>query len=107
MAIFVSLVGGYVLKQKYSAYKAESKLQDIETKIAKTKVLAAKQVAEARADSKEIEASIELDTLRELQKEKIVVLKEMDEIAKVIKETQDKTTRLQSRTRGPKVSIDI
>jgi len=47
MAIVVALIGGYVVKQKYTAYKAEDKLKTLEKDIAKYNVIVAKQIAKA------------------------------------------------------------
>jgi predicted nucleic acid-binding Zn-ribbon protein len=76
--------GVYVVKQKYNAYQAESKLKDIENKIAKTNVVIAKETAKAKAKAKEVETSTHLETIKELKKEATKVKKEMLNIEKTI-----------------------
>jgi vacuolar-type H+-ATPase subunit I/STV1 len=107
MAIGAALIGGYVLKQKYNAYKAEDKLKTIETKIAKANVVVAKEVAKSKAEAKEIETSSTIETLRTLKEEKKKVLEEMDEIEKVIVETQKEKEEVTGRKRGKKIKVEV
>ena len=106
MAIFAVVVGGYVAKQKYDAYQAESKLKTIENKIAKTNVVVAKQKAKAKAEAKELETTTEVEILRELKKEEKKVLKEMDEIEKLIVKTQ-KAKSKEPFDKGEAVTFEI
>ena len=107
MAIGAALIGGYVLKQKYNAYQAESKLQSLENQIAKANVAVAKEVAKSKAQAKEVETTSTVETLRVLKEEKKKVLKEMDEVEKVIQETQKEKEEVKGRTRGKKVRIKV
>lgn len=108
MAIGAALIGGYVIKQKYDAYQAETKLKQIEGQIAKANVAVAKEVAKAKAEAKEVEHSSEVETLRVLKEEKKKVLKEMDEIEKTIVETQAEKVPVEpTRKRGKKIKVDV
>ena len=80
-AIFAGL---YIAKQKYEKYKAQDKLKDIETKIAKTNVIIAKETAKSIAKSKKIETDTEVKVLRELNKKSKEVQQEMINIEKNI-----------------------
>ena len=107
MAIGAALIGGYVLKQKYDAYQAETKLKQIEGQIAKANVAVAKEVAKAKAEAKEVEHTTEVETLRVLKEEKKKVLKEMDEIEKTIIETQKVKEEVKGRTKGKKIKVEV
>lgn len=107
MAILAMLIGGYVIKQKYTAYKAEDKLKTIENKIAKTNVAVAKQIAKAKAKSKEIEHTTEVEVLRELQSEKKKVLEEMDTIEAQIEKSKEEKTKVTGRTKGEKFKVSV
>jgi len=95
MALGSIFLGAYVVKQKYNAYQAESKLKNIENKIAKTNVQVAKTKAKAKAQAIKAETTAEVEVLRELKKESKKVQKEMQVIEKKIKqaEAQKTTTR--------------
>jgi len=102
----------YVAKQKYDAYKAESKLQDIETQIAKTNVVVAKKKAKAKAQAKEVEHDTEVQILRELKTKREETLKEMDTIQEKIetskKEAREaKETKIVKRKIGKKMEIEV
>jgi len=88
IAFIAMFFGGYVLKQKYTAYKAEDELKAVETKIAKTNVIVAKKIASAKAQSKELETDTEIKVLKELKEEKTEILKKMDDIEKLIYTTE-------------------
>ena len=107
IGIITALVGGYVIKQKITAARAESKLQDIEIKIAKTNIVVAKQVAESKAESKDIETTTEIETLKELTIAKKEALKEIDDITKIIADTQKEKVATKSRTRSADIEIEI
>ena len=107
MAVGGALLFGYVATQKYKAYKAEDELKTIETKIAKTNVVVAKQKAKAKAQAKEIETTTEVEILRELKKEEKRVLKEMDIIEKEIVETQKEKVAVKGRKRGKKIKVEV
>ena len=107
MAIGATLMGGYILSQKYKAYQAESKLQSLENQIAKTNVAVAKEVAKSKAQAKEVETTSTAETLRTLKDAKKKVLTEMDEVEKVIQETQKEKEEVKGRTRGKKVRIKV
>jgi len=103
-----AIVGGlYVAKQKFNAYQAESKLQDIETKIAKVNVKVAVEKAKAKAKSKKIETDTEVEILRELKVEKNKVQKEMQVIEKDIEDSLKGKIQTSGRTRGKKIKVDI
>lgn len=105
MAVGAALIGGYVLKQKYNAYKAEDKLKTIEHKIAKTNVVIAKDTAKAKAKATNLEHGAEVKVLRQLKEERKKVLKEMDDIEDLIEKTQVEKKAVKGRTRGKKVTI--
>lgn len=105
MAIIAALVGGYVLKQKYDAYQAESKLKDIEGKIAKTNVKVAKEVAEAKAKAKDLETSTHIEVLKDLKKQEKEVLAEMDAIQEEIEKTQAEKAEVKGRKRGKSFKV--
>ena len=107
MAIGATLMGGYILSQKYKAYQAESKLQSLENQIAKANVAVAKEVAKSKAQAKEVETTSTAETLRTLKDAKKKVLTEMDEVEKVIQETQKEKEEVKGRTRGKKVRIKV
>lgn len=100
MAIGAALVGGYVLKQKYDAYQAESKLKDIEQKIAKTNVIVAKETAKAKAKAVEIENTTHIEVLKDLKEQEKEVLKEMDAIEEEIEKSQVEKAEVKGRKRG-------
>ncbi len=106
MAVVAAAIGGYVLKQKYDAYKAEDKLKTIENKIAKTNVIIAKDTAKAKAKSTEIEHKAEVQVLRDLKVERKKVLAEMDAIEDLIEKTQTEKKLATGLKNGPKVVID-
>jgi len=87
LAAFSALLGGYVLLQKYKAYKAEDNLKSIEMQIAKTNVIVAKENAKAKAETRELESSTAINTLKELKVQREETLKEMDKIEKEIQKT--------------------
>ena len=107
MAIVAMLVGGYAIKQKYNSYQAEDKLKTIENKIAKTNVAVAKQVAKAKAQAKEIEATTEIEILRELQAEKKEALKDLDTMEAAIEESKKTKTKVAGRTKGDKFKVSV
>jgi len=108
IAVITAIIGGYVITQKIKAARAESKLQQIETKIAKTNVIVAKQVAKAKAEAKEVETSTEIEVLQTLIKDRGEALIEMDEIEKEIAETQkEKQVQVQGRTRGKAFKVEV
>ena len=72
LAVIALFVSGYVVKQKYNAYKAEDKLKTIETKIAKANVEIVKEKAKAKAQAREVETATEVAVLRVLKKEKAI-----------------------------------
>jgi hypothetical protein len=76
---------GYIATQKYKAAKAESQLQEVETKIAKTNVIVAKTKAKAKAEGKKAETDAHIEVLKELKKESKEIQKEMGIIAGDIK----------------------
>lgn len=90
LMLIVGLFGiGYVAKLKYNASQAEAKLQQVETKIAKTNVIVAKVKAESKAQGKKAETDIHIETLKELKVQSKVIQKEMSIIAKDIKKSED------------------
>jgi len=103
-AIFL---GGYIAKQKYNAYQAETKLQNIETKIAKTNVIVAKKKATAKAQAVKVETTTEVEILRELKKEAKVVQKEMETIEKDIVVHTQKSEEKVTRKRHSKVKFSV
>lgn len=105
MAIGAAVIGGYVAKQKYDAYQAESKLKDIETKIAKTNVIVAKEKAKAKAKAVEVETSTHIEVLKELKVQEKEVLKEMDALEEVIEKTQAKKAEVKGRKRGESFTV--
>ena len=66
--------------------KAEDKLKNIEHKIAKTNVIIAKSNAKAIAKAVEAKTKAELQNLRELKLQSIMVNKDMEKIEKDIEE---------------------
>ena len=106
MAIGAALLAGYIAKQKYDAYQAEDKLKTIENKIAKANVSIAKKTAKAKATATEIEHDSEVTVLRDLKVERKKVLKEMDDIEKLITVTQKEKEEVKGRKKGKKVIID-
>ncbi len=106
MAVAAMTLSGYVVKQKYDAYQAESKLKSIENKLAKANVIVAKEVAKAKAQSLEIETTTAYEVLKELKAEKQVVLKDMDSIEQLIVDTQKEKEAVQGRTRGKEITIE-
>lgn len=108
MSIGAVLVSAYVAKQKYNAYRAETKLKDIENKIDKANVAVVKEVAKTKAEAKEVEHSSEVETLRVLKEENKKVLKEMDKIEKTIVETQSEKVPVEpTRKRSKKIKVDV
>jgi hypothetical protein len=107
MAIGAALIGGYIISQKYKAYKAEDKLKTVENKIAKANVAVAKEVAKAKAEAKEVQHTSTAGTLRALKEEKKKVLQEMDEIQKEIHETQKEKTEVHGRKKGKKINLEV
>jgi len=112
MATGAIFVGLFMVKLKYDAYQAESKLKNIENKIAKTNVVVAKTKAKAKAQAKEAETTAEIEVLRELNKEKEVIQKEMEVIEKNIEthikeKKEKKAKKVQGRTRHGKVSFEV
>ena len=99
----------YVAKQKYDAYKAESKLQDIETQIAKTNVIIAKKKAKAKAQAKDIENDAEIQVLKGLKSKRAETLKEMDDIQEKIETSKKeaKEAKIAKRKRGKKIEIEV
>jgi len=79
---------GYVAVQKYKSAKAESALQQVETKIAKTNVIVAKTKAKAKAEGKKAETDIHIETLKALKKQSKDIQKEMNTIALNIKKAK-------------------
>jgi len=106
MAVGAAIVGGYVLTQKYKAYKAEDKLKTVETKIAKANVKIAKETAKAKAQAKELEHTTEVEVLRELKEERKKVLKEMDNIEKEITVTMAEKQEVKGRSKGKRMNIE-
>jgi len=109
MAAFAIFGGIYIATQKYKAYKAESELKNIETKIAKTNVIVAKTKAKAKAQAIKAETDTHIETLKELKKEAKKVQKEMEVIEKDI-EVHKKTSEIKKvsgRIRHGKVSFKI
>jgi len=106
----IGIIGvSYVAKQKYNAYKAESKLQDIETQIAKTNVIVAKKKAQAKAQAKEVEHDTEVQILRELKSKREETLKEMDTIQEKIEASKKEAEEIKvvKRKRGKKMEIEV
>jgi predicted nucleic acid-binding Zn-ribbon protein len=111
--IFLALggltIGIWAVKQKYNAYQAESKLKNIENKIAKTNVVIAKTKAKAKAQAVKAETDTHVETLKELKKEAKKVQKEMEVIEKDI-EVHKKSfeiKKVSGRVRHGKISVDI
>jgi len=97
---------GYIAVQRYKSAKTESKLKNIENKIAKTNIIVAK------AKAREAETTTEIEVLRELNKKREVIQKEMEVIEKNIEahikeEKEKKGKQVQGRTRHNKVSFEI
>ena len=107
MAIGALLIGGYIGKQKYDAYKAEKELEVIETKIAKTNVVIAKTKAESKAKAVKAETDVELEILRELKKESKKVQKEMQNIQKNIEVAKKEKGTKVTRTQKKKIKIEV
>jgi arginine utilization protein RocB len=107
MAVGAAIVGGYVLTQKYKAYKAEDKLKTVENKIAKANVKIAKETAKAKAKAKDLEHSTEVEVLRELKEERKKVLNEMDEIEKEIEVSMAQKKEVKGRKRGKQITIEV
>ncbi len=84
IAFVVALVSGYVIKQKYDALQAESKLKDIEAKIVKTNIEIIKKSAKMKSKLTEAETSSEIETLRELKVQRAKVNKEMKILVKTL-----------------------
>jgi len=107
MAIGSALVVGYVGLMKFRAYQAESKLKDIENKIAKTNVVIAKTKAKAKAQAVKAETTAEVKVLRDLKKQSTIVKKEMEnhekEIQKKLKEKLKKVSNSRRR-RGKNIN---
>ncbi len=95
IAIVTALIGGYVIKQKYDATKAESELKTIESKIVKTNIEITKKKAKAKAQSTKIETDIEIETLRELKIQRTKVKKEMAKIITKLEQTKNKKVRIE------------
>ena len=106
IAIITALLGGYVITQKVKAARAEAKLLKLETQIAKKNVIVAVAAAKAKANIKDLEATTEVKIIKDLQKEKKKVIKEMTEIEAQIAETQKEKAEVKGRTKGKKVLID-
>jgi len=106
MAVGAAIVGGYVLTQKYKAYKAEDKLKTVENKIAKANVKIAKETAKAKAQAKDLEHTTEVEVLRELKEERKKVLEEMDNIEKEITVTMAEKQEVKGRSRGKRMNIE-
>ena len=109
MAIGSLFVIGYVGKLKYDAYKAEDKLKNIETKIAKTNVIIAKTKAKAKAQAKKAETDTHIQTLKDLKQESKNIQKEMASIEKNI-EVKIKTDQIKKeskRIRHGKVKFKV
>ena len=106
MAAGAAILMGYVAKQKYTAYQAESKLKTIENKIAKANVKIAKETAKAKAKAIDITHNTEMQILRDLKVERKQVLAEMDAIEDLIEKTQaDKKNVGNGRKSGPKITM--
>lgn len=107
ITILTLFIGGYVAKAKYDEHVAEEELEDLQNGIDKANVEITKEQAEAEAKAKELETSTEIDTLREIVKEKEKVDAEMTEIEKVIDESGKDKTEVTDRKRGEKFKIEI
>ena len=107
MAIGSAIVVGYVGKLKYDSYRAEDKLKNIETKIAKTNVVVAKTKAKAKAKAVKAETTAEVAVLRELKVQAKKAQKEMEVIEKTIETTlKDKVQKKVLRSRK-KIRIEV
>lgn len=111
IVIIMGLFGAtYIAKQKYSAYKAEKKLGNIEKKIAKTNVVIAKKKAEAKAASVKAETDTEIGILKGLKNDSENVQNEMQNIQKNIKTAELKEPVPVSKTRhrtSKKITIEV
>ena len=108
IGIFIfGIIGvSYVAKQKYDAYKAESKLKNIEGQIARTNVIIAKKKAKAKAQAKDIENDAEVQVLKGLKSKRAETLKEMDDIQEKI-ETSKKEAKISKIRRGKKMEVEV
>ena len=105
----VAILGGlYIAKQKYNAYKAESKLKTIEKEIAVNNVKIAKKKAIQSAKKEKIETDTELKIVKELNKESSKTRKELKEVYKKIEEAKtSEPKKVEKRKRLGKIKISI